>query len=375
MTNLWGGGCIIFPMETLTKNILIVTHSIVPRAGTERAVSNLSNLLVESGNYSVAIVSAFAKEGEPAYRLDPRIKNYFMDFQIPESRVKRIFTYINFLKRLEKIESELKIDFVIGTNSFLNMLIIFLKTKSKKIGCEHFGWFAYGRREKLKKWIFYKKLDAVVLLTKKDMKNYSFLKNSYEIPNSLSFATEKKSCIENKILLAVGRLENQKGFDFLIDAATELKKRLPGWKIKIYGKGSLEKDLRAQIKFNGLEDFVFILPPEKNIEKIYAESSIYVMTSRHEGLPMVLIESQACGLPAVSFDCPNGPDEIIENGKNGFLVEFQDNADLIDKIEKIATNEKLYLEMQNESVKLSKRFSTESIFLLWDDLFKKLQSV
>jgi glycosyltransferase involved in cell wall biosynthesis len=330
---------------------------------------------VESGNYSVAIVSAFAKEGEPAYRLDPRIKNYFMDFQIPESRVKRIFTYINFLKRLEKIESELKIDFVIGTNSFLNMLIIFLKTKSKKIGCEHFGWFAYGRREKLKKWIFYKKLDAVVLLTKKDMKNYSFLKNSYEIPNSLSFATEKKSCIENKILLAVGRLENQKGFDFLIDAATELKKRLPGWKIKIYGKGSLEKDLRAQIKFNGLEDFVFILPPEKNIEKIYAESSIYVMTSRHEGLPMVLIESQACGLPAVSFDCPNGPDEIIENGKNGFLVEFQDNADLIDKIEKIATNEKLYLEMQNESVKLSKRFSTESIFLLWDDLFKKLQSV
>jgi glycosyltransferase involved in cell wall biosynthesis len=99
------------------------------------------------------------------------------------------------------------------------------------------------------------------------------------------------------------------------------------------------------------------------------------MTSRHEGLPMVLIESQACGLPAVSFDCPNGPDEIIENGKNGFLVEFQDNADLIDKIEKIATNEKLYLEMQNESVKLSKRFSTESIFLLWDDLFKKLQSV
>jgi hypothetical protein len=119
-------------METLTKNILIVTHSIVPRAGTERAVSNLSNLLVESGNYSVAIVSAFAKEGEPAYRLDPRIKNYFMDFQIPESRVKRIFTYINFLKRLEKIESELKIDFVIGTNSFLNMLIIFLKTKSKK---------------------------------------------------------------------------------------------------------------------------------------------------------------------------------------------------------------------------------------------------
>jgi glycosyltransferase involved in cell wall biosynthesis len=207
------------------------------------------------------------------------------------------------------------------------------------------------------------------------MKNYSFLKNSYEIPNSLSFATEKKSCIENKILLAVGRLENQKGFDFLIDAATELKKRLPGWKIKIYGKGSLEKDLRAQIKFNGLEDFVFILPPEKNIEKIYAESSIYVMTSRHEGLPMVLIESQACGLPAVSFDCPNGPDEIIENGKNGFLVEFQDNADLIDKIEKIATNEKLYLEMQNESVKLSKRFSTESIFLLWDDLFKKLQSV
>ena len=122
----------------------------------------------------------------------------------------------------------------------------------------------------------------------------------------------------------------------------------------------------------GLEKGVKVHQPTKKIMEKYLESSIFLLTSRFEGLPMVIVEAMACGLPVVSFDCPYGPADIIQNGEDGYLVEYLNTDEAALKVCELIENPELRKQMSRNARENIKRFDRNVIMKKWVDLFEIL---
>lgn len=354
------------------RNISIILTNITKTAGTERAVVNLANILVSLG-YCVNIISTDSKTGIPSYQLDKKVKIFHFGLQIAMAKgLSKILEYKKLKQKIEILVKEEKIDCIIGTYSLFNVLITKIKNV-KTVGCEHFNYFSASKFHRIMRRLFYPKLDAVVVLTEHDKKHYSFLKNCVVIPNSLSFKTDIKKDWNQKKILSIGRYTKQKGFDFLIEAARELKNDFPDWKFEIIGNGEDGCLLKNLISKFTLENYVILSQPTKDVVSLYKSSSIYCMSSRWEGLPMVLIEAQSCGLPIVSFDCPEGPSEIIEDNVNGFLCEVENPHILAEKLRILMSDEKLREQFGKKSYENSRKFSTENIANKWKQLLESIK--
>ena len=155
-------------------------------------------------------------------------------------------------------------------------------------------------------------------------------------------------------------------------AAAVLRKEIPDWQLYIYGSGEDEKSLQDLRKQLNLEDFVFLNPATDQVKEKLCDSGIYVMTSRFEGLPMTLIESQSCGVPIVSFDCDCGPAEIITDGVDGFLVPQDDIVQFVQAVVKLARDEDLRRQFGAAAKLNSQRFAPEKIAEIWQNLFNDL---
>ena len=131
------------------------------------------------------------------------------------------------------------------------------------------------------------------------------------------------------------------------------------------GLDNLAKDLK-------IDKQVFFHPPERNIEEKYAESSIFVLSSRYEGFGMVLIEAMNFGIPCVSFNCNYGPSDIIKDGEDGFLIKNGDEKDFAQKLQELMIDENLRKEMGKKARKNVGRFLPENVVKKWDELFKSL---
>lgn len=355
----------------MISTIAILLTDITKRAGTERAVVNLANILVSLG-FSVRIFSTDSFEGNATYDLSVEVEIIHFGLKIVEATGFAKFNeYKQLRQKIQKCISEKEVDCIIGTYSLFNVLIARIKG-IKTIGCEHFNYGNAGRLHRLARRFFYPYLDAVVVLTEEDKKHYNFLHNCYVIPNSCSFTTGIKSTWDERKILAIGRYTKQKGFDLLVEAASKLKNEFPDWMFCVVGSGEEEQKLRNLIRQHNLNGYISLSPPTNDVIPLYKTASIYCMSSRWEGLPMVLIEAQSCGLPIVSFNCPEGPSEIIQDGVNGFLCEPENSTDLAEKLKILMENDKLRKTFGKRAFESSKRFSTERIAEKWKRLLGNL---
>ncbi len=136
--------------------------------------------------------------------------------------------------------------------------------------------------------------------------------------------------------------------------------------MNIYGEGALRDTIQKQIDELKLTNVITLCGRTSNISEKYAQHSIYVMSSRAEGFPLALLEASSCGLPLISYDCPSGPSEIIENGKNGLLVErVGDIQGMADAICTLIENEALRNEMGEKALQMVERFSIQNIKKEW----------
>ena len=239
--------------------------------------------------------------------------------------------------------------------------------KVKHIAWEHFN-ASFGKcslRQRIGRKTALYFADKLVLLTQSDRENYpKKKKNVCVISNPLSFVPDKTATLENKQIISIGRLSSQKGFDYLIDAFAIFSKNFPDWKLKIAGDGELREELTTQISNHGLNDKIELLGVRQDIVAILQESSIYVMSSRYEGFPMVLLEAMSCGVPPVSFDCPCGPRNIIKENC-GFLVEPGNIQALADNIAILATDREKRIIFGNNSREEVKQYKIENIINKW----------
>lgn len=162
--------------------------------------------------------------------------------------------------------------------------------------------------------------------------------------------TDIENIEKQDYLLCVGRLEKQKAFHFAIQAFAKLSRDYPSLRLKIIGKGSLERELKQVVVDLGIVGRVDFEGFQKDLIPYYLHSKAIILTSLYEGFPNVLIESIGLGTPVVAFDCPSGPKEIIINGTNGYLVKYKCLIDLDDKL-RLTLNRKWEASMILETVK------------------------
>jgi glycosyltransferase involved in cell wall biosynthesis len=167
-------------------------------------------------------------------------------------------------------------------------------------------------------------------------------------------------------------LNEQKGYEYLIDAWTIVHRRHPDWILNVYGSGEMYDDLLSRIRKNGITDSLIINDPTSDIVSKYLECSFYIMSSRFEGFPMVLLEAMSCGLPCVSFDCPTGARDIIEDEYNGYLVEYLKVENLADRICDMIEDVDLRKEMGKHSKESVMSYLPEKIMKSWVSLFDVL---
>ena len=356
------------------KAICIVIDDISLNAGTERAVCNLANLLESSCKYHAVITSLFSQEDSTVkYSLEKGVE--IVHFSLSNSgKAERFRSYSKFVKIMSAKYAD-TYHAIVGTTHALNSLLPKIRTKSCLIGCEHLNYDSCPWYSKQIRRMMYPKLDGVVLLTNADKKHYvDFIdsKKLFVIPNSVSFTSDVTSTLSSKRIIALGRLEAQKGFDYLVEVADILKNKINDWHIDVFGDGSEREKLEEQSRKLNVQDYITFRGGTNHVTEELLNSSIYVMTSRFEGLPMVLIEAQIVGLPIVSFDCPEGPADIVNNGENGFLVPLGNVEEFAERVIEISQNEGMRLSFGKNATEGSKRFNPNNIYCLWDKLFTLL---
>lgn len=219
-----------------------------------------------------------------------------------------------------------------------------------------------------------KDYDKIVVLTHEDKeRNWKHIEKVTVIPNPLSFVnTVNQAALNNKKIIYIGRLTAQKNLDALIRIYCKILERHPEWTLDVFGEGVEKVTLERLIEKNKLEKKVQLRGVTNNVINELMLSSIAVLTSHFEGFPGVLIEAMECGLPVVSYECPCGPKDIINDGVNGFLVPFGDEDIFAERIFRLIENSDLRKSMGIAARNNSNRFSIDKIIPRWVNLFNKL---
>ncbi len=266
--------------------------------------------------------------------------------------------------------------FVVGTRPGINFLLAELAPrKTIAIGEEQLHLQAHDEETRTLIRSLYDRLDALVVLTEADRQRFEEHLGDPPpvrvIPNTVREIPGVRADLSAKRVLAAGRLTPQKGFDLLVEAWAGLPPAPGDWKLRICGKGALRKQLRRQIAGLGLEDSVE-LPGARDVAEEMRNASIFVLSSRFEGFPLVLLEAMAAGMAVVAFDCPTGPGEIIRDRKNGILVPDGDVEALAAGIRALSEDEELRRRCAEAAVSTAREYTIEAVGPRWLALFEEL---
>ncbi len=346
--------------------------------GAERVLSLLANEFAER-HHDITVIT---KAPECDYELNENVqwKPIFCKDEIKVSisdKISRRFKYIpRLISTIKNEKPDVVISFLVGMNG--KVILISRLLGIPVIASEHTN---YQADMNILSWIerrwIYKLANAVTVLTKYDYSNYysHFLNNIHIMPNPVSFTPIEKLVPRESTILVSGSLNRWeiKGFDNLIKIFANVAKVYPDWKLQIAGSGEEgEKYLRQLIDELKLQDNIEFLGFCDNIDEVMQRSSIFVLSSRHEGFGMVLAEAMSQGCVCISFDCVAGPSEIIENGVDGILVEDQNMEQMEKEIFRVIDDEQLREYLATNAIKNIQRFSIQKIGDKWMDLINSV---
>lgn len=341
--------------------------------GAERVTTNLANYLAADNN-KVTIVSLSRFNPSNIFTINDKVTVEYLNFNFesvfnPVYKVASVFTVNRYFRHYKNLTILLGI----GTYPSLVLAMLPKRTNLKTIGCQH-NSFAFARHI----WLFLRKLSfhrlsALVSLTEHDLPKLKTLNpNSFVIPNAVSFLPDIHAKLDNKLILTIGRMDYNKGYDLLLDVFEKLTLTHPDWKLRIIGDGPLKNKIISRIETSGLNDRVEILSPTNRIVDQYLQASVYLMTSRTEALPMVLLEAKACGLPIVSFNCETGPSDILNNNKDGYLIDCFNVDQMVEKVSMLCSDPELRIQFGTNGRESIKKFLPEVIVQKWETLFRQI---
>jgi glycosyltransferase involved in cell wall biosynthesis len=223
----------------------------------------------------------------------------------------------------------------------------------------------------------YPRLDALVVLTDRDVQRYRKLTGGrlatiVRIPNTARELGGASADLTARVVLAAGRLRRQKGFDLLIDAWRFVAEGHPDWRLRICGEGPLEERLSARIERRGVAGTATLEPASADIGADMERASIFVLSSRYEGFPLILLEAMSKGMAVVTYNCPTGPAEIIEHEVNGLLVRRMKPRALARHLTRMIEDEDLRRRCAQAAPATAAGYRMPAVGPRWDALFHDL---
>lgn len=338
--------------------------------GTERSASIIMNGLAKDDR--VYLIEVCPK-GEPAFELNPSIEKVGLF----KSEKSLISSYIPFVHKLYKAISGLQLDVLVIVES-KHALYGVPAAKLAGVRCvvwEHFNFNVdLGKKKRrIARNIAAKYADDIVVLTNRDRQIWKEKTDTHArivtIPNAVPDLGDIRYNKNAKTVVAIGRLTFQKGFDHLLNIWDSLKKdvRAKDWTLKIVGDGPDAHDLQCDsLRIPDVE----FLPPQKDVRPIYQEAGIIALTSRYEGLPMVLLEAASVGIPIVAYDCETGPSEIVENNRTGYLVNFCDMDGFAERLLNLMGSDNLRETFSHNAKESALKFAQPAILNKWQQMLE-----
>jgi glycosyltransferase involved in cell wall biosynthesis len=268
---------------------------------------------------------------------------------------------------------------VIGTRPMINLAVAHVVSPSVvRVGQDHMNLGTYNDRLKAQIAAVYPRFDIVSTLTEGDAEAYrAHLKDRTKVvcmPNGVPELGGRRAALENKIVVAAGRMGPQKGFDRLLPVWAKVAPEHPDWELKIWGGGKGIGKLRRQAEELGIADSAHVMGFTNTLHDEFSESSLYVMSSRKEGFPMVLLEAMSVGLPVVSFDCPTGPRDIIREGVDGYVVPNGDGDALAAAMSRLMADQDKRKAFGAAAIEGAKRYDLGTIAGRWEELLGEAQA-
>jgi glycosyltransferase involved in cell wall biosynthesis len=367
--------------------LLFFIHSL-SSGGAERVTANLANHWAGKG-WDITVVT-LAPQSDDFYVLCPAVKRIALELAGDSGNVlDGLWQNLRRVFALRRALHQIKPDIALGMTTTANVLVA-LATRGlpqiHAIGSErtHPPQFPLGTLWEGLRRHTYGCLAAVTALTSESadwLRAYTGAQRVPVIPNAALWPlpiqaprlTPEWFCqFERFIVLAVGRLSEEKQFGLLLEVFHFLANQYPSWDLVILGEGPQRPALQDQVRVAGLEKRVFLPGRAGNVGEWYERANLYVMSSRFEGFPNTLAEAMAHGLAAVSFDCDTGPRDIIRHEVDGLLVPPGDVAALTAALGRLMDDAALRQQFAERAVDARRRFSMERIAGTWEDLFKEI---
>jgi glycosyltransferase involved in cell wall biosynthesis len=339
----------------------------VPQGIRLRTLTDLRPATLErhAGGRGVGAGVRTAAVNRPSYVMSP------FDVRYPTFN---LLSDINLLRFLLSLRDGV----LVGTRPAINLAIAQLVSPSVvRVGQDHLNLGSYRAPLRAQIQRAYPKLDLVTALTEGDAAAYRELLGRGTrvecVPNGIPRARTPRAALDAKVVIAAGRVTRQKGFDRLLPVWKRVVERHPGWELRIFGSGHAMRDLRRQIRRLGIGDSARLMGFTPRLQEELAQASLYVMTSRREGFPMVLLEAMGAGLPVVSYDCPTGPRDIIREGIDGHVVRNGDRAALADAMSGLMGDAERRRAFGAAAIEGAARFEITRVAEHWETLLSELE--
>lgn len=354
---------------------IVISLGSLQCGGTARVVSALGNYLIRE--HQIFIITTY--QDKPAFRLDERISVLFLKNRCAE-RQRKLESAIKELRNILQTIDQIQPDIILamGPEMSFRMLAVKYFRKIPTIISAR----ANPERElsshlyKCLASILYKKADGMVCQTAATQEYYSskLSKKVVIIPNPieeefLTYPIEKE---KEKVIVAVGRLVQDKNYPLLLNVFSKISKNYPEYHLLIAGEGEERENLKQISKNLRIQNKVSFLGNVSDIKPLYAKCSVYVLCSNNEGMPNSLMEAMALGAPTIATDCPvGGPRYLIENKKNGLLIQMSNEKELGEAIQRILNDPGLAFCMGKQAKEDSQKFSVKRTGKQWEQYLLK----
>jgi glycosyltransferase involved in cell wall biosynthesis len=360
---------------------LTLVISSMSTGGAERTVAYLANAWAAK-EWPVTLLTLDATPS--FYPLDPRIN--FSPLGIGGSSPNVVTAIKNNLRRVTRLRSAISAARPAAVISFMdatNVLTI-LAIQGLRLPVIVSEWVdpaqhPIGRIWDILRRLCYARAKRFIVQTQRNLEYYprSIQRIARIVPNPVMLPKELSSSVpwqppgKTKVVIAMGRLVEQKGFDLLLHAFARMASKHPAWTLAIWGEGANRSELESLITTLGLQDRAQLCGLTRNPFERLKAADLFVLSSRYEGLPNVLCEAMACGLPVISFDCPTGPREIIHDGVDGVLVPAGNVQALAATMDRLMGDESERQRLSARAVDVIERFKVEKVLGMWEQVLSE----
>ena len=364
--------------------IVYVTDQIYLHGGIEKMLSQKINNWITNYGYEVVLCTSEQRNQDFVYGLDTKLKH--IDLGINYNRAKSYFHFTNLIKSinhfyaLRKFIKKEKPDIIISVNYTPEQFFLpFIEKQIPKIKEFHSSGITIKKPDniidKLKHRLFLLlgRYQAQVILNVDEKKYYPF-PHLYIIPNFIEIDVQTEQVQRDRTIIAAGRMASVKQFDHLIQAWSRIAADFPDWQVKIFGNGNEQLSLQLKELIEKLEvPNIHLMGATNHLDQEMHKASVYAMTSATECFPMVLLEAQKAGLPIISYDCPNGPRNIISTNLDGWLTPQNEIGIFAQRLAMLIKNESNRKIMELAAKRNITQFSSEIVMEQWNELFVKLR--